>query len=185
LLYGCHDSECPYALALYPRGCKIGREPTTSSKDKVLARVGHLTLIFTNVKSSRAGVLKDQAFEINYSAHLVPSHVTKPLQHLLLFRSFLLKLPNLGLLLLNIAIHVGQLLQLAQSFADLGLDGDHLVGQVLRFQRLRLGVGDNVVCTRSGVHGVVWRMVYTRQQFVQRREDVEGLWWWKLGCFWL
>jgi hypothetical protein len=37
--------------------------------------------------------------EAHSSAHLVLRDITKPLQHLLLFRSFLLKLPNLSLLL--------------------------------------------------------------------------------------
>jgi hypothetical protein len=35
------------------------------------------------------------------------------------------------------------------------------------------------------MHWIIWRMVYTRQEFVQRREDVEGLWRRELGWFWL
>ena len=127
----------------------------------------------------------DDLPETSSSAHLIPSNITQPLQHLLLFRSLLFKLPNLSLLLLNIAIHIRQFLQLAQSFADLGLDSDHFVRQVFRFQWLRLGVCDDLVCARGGVHRVIWRMVYTRQKLVQRREDVEGLGWRELGWFWL
>lgn len=108
-------------------GNKAGNGVTHLSKNEVLARVCTRPFVLTDMKGARAGTLKDRLLETHSSTHLVPSDITQPLQHLLLFCSLLLQLSNLSLLLLNIAIHVRQLLKFAQSFADFGLDGDHLV----------------------------------------------------------